>query len=453
MRTSALLVLLLANFWLTSPLFPQDKDKAPPKPEDFAGAIQIAGSSGSLLELVIPQEVYAGLQRLDRGDMRVFDSSGIAVPFTFRPIVVQDHTPPSQSVPFFIWRSGQDHNLPSSRDIEINTGGGVVRIRDSAGAAAVGLPVYLVDFSALPQPPNALRIIVDHGGVYFNAAITIHTSSNLNNWQAFSQSQTISYYGDSGASRDQFGISPNARYALLSFDRPIPPLLEIEALFAPQVAAVEKWETRVLGEKSDDGRFAYYEVAGYYPMTAIDFRFPQPDSVNVYIRNRLNRSDERPRLQMQGRIYRFLSGDSVRTNDPFTDSRIASAGPHWELEALGETPFGTIPECYVIWQPSRLIFLARGTGPWTLAYGNAECPPVTQGGLTLSPDDTPIPATLTGESRYKSAPVQPDKPQKSPAWSQWILWGTLLLAAALLSVLAFFIARSMKNSDTAEGGE
>jgi hypothetical protein len=154
---------------------------------------------------------------------------------------------------------------------------------------------------------------------------------------------------------------------------------------------------------------------------------------------------------MQGRVYRFLSGDSVRTNEPFTHPRIASAGPYWELEALGETSFETIPECYIIWQPSRLIFLARGTGPWILAYGDAECPPVTQGGLALSPDDTLSPATITGESRYAPGPVQPVR--ESPAWSQWILWGTLLLAAALLSVLAFFIARSMKNSDTAKGGE
>ena len=450
MKTFALLVLLLVNVLLTSPLFPQDKDKAPPRPNDFAGTMNVAGTSGSLMVLELPQQVYAGLERTDRGDIRVFDSSGAPVPFVVRSPPRQVVTPPPQPAPFFIWRPGTERSLPSNRDIEIDTAGGVVRIRDSAEPSA-GLPVYLADFSGLPQIPIAVNVAVDHGDAFFNGTVVVHTSSDLNQWRAFTGSQTLAYYGDSGANRDQLEIPPGARYALLSFDQGVPQLVALEAVFAPQEVSTEIRETRVLGEKSDDGMFAYYDVQGYYPITAIDFRFQEPDSVQAYIRNRLDRSDERYQFQMQGRIYRFLSGDSVRTNVPFTDPRIASAGRYWELEAQGELPFGSVPECYVIWEPSQLVFLARGTGPWTLAYGNAQHPPVTQGGLTLSPDDTLITAALTGESRYTPRPAQPAEPLRK--WSQWILWGTLLLAAGLLSVLAFFIARSMRGNGATGNGE
>jgi len=450
----ALLAPLLVHFLLAAPLFPQDK--TPPKPEpaaeakgrgsppdDFAGAMQIAGTAGSLMVLELPQQVYSGLERIDRGDLRVFDSSGASVPFVVRSPPRQVLTPPPQPVPFFIWRPGEQ-SLPSSRDIEIDTSGGVVRIRDSAAASA-NLPVYLADFSALPQPPAFVNVTVDHADVFFNGSATVHTSSDLSQWRAFARSQTIAYYGDYAVTRDQLEIPPGARYALISFDQGVPPLVALEAVFAPQEVSTEIRETPVLGEKSGDGIFAYYDVLGYYPITAIDFRFQEPDSVLAYIRNRLDRGDERHQLQMQGRIYRFQSGDSVRTNAPFSDSRIASAGRYWELEAQGEMPFGSIPVCYVIWEPSQLVFLARGGGPWTLAYGNSECPPLTQSGLTLSPDDTLIPATLTGESRYTPRPAKPAEPARN--WPQWVLWGTLILAAGVLSLLAFFIARSMKNSD------
>ncbi|MCL2066057.1 MAG: DUF3999 domain-containing protein [Treponema sp.] len=60
-------------------------DTPVPKPEDFAGSITLEGEGGRLLKIEIPEAVYSGLLRPDRGDIRVFDVSGAIVPFTVLP--------------------------------------------------------------------------------------------------------------------------------------------------------------------------------------------------------------------------------------------------------------------------------------------------------------------------------------------------------------------------------
>jgi hypothetical protein len=216
-----------------------------------------------------------------------------------------------------------------------------------------------------------------------------------------------------------------------------PPAPRELPLFDPLTVPGPRRETSVEGQKSRDGRRITYDTGAYYPVTGIDFILPEPDSVPVIVKNRFSR-DEEWRFQGEETIYRFhgASGE-IRKNKVL---EIASPAPYWELEARGEVPFGEIPRCVLIWEPYELIFLGRGTGPWTLAYGNREYGPPGEPSLNL--DDAPvlIPSSPLGNGRYQ-ARVSRDTGLKDHG--PWLLWGVLFLAAAVLTILACSVGRTL----------
>ena len=111
----------------------------------------------------------------------------------------------------------------------------------------------------------------------------------------------------------------------------------------------------------------------------------------------------------------------------------------------GERIFAEPPELLIRWKMRELIFLALGKGPWTLAYGNAACGPPEDGLPQLERGDAELlPALPTGMIRYEPKPRKPVE-EEGRSFGVWVLWGVLILAAALLSSLAFVIVRSMKN--------
>jgi len=193
-----------------------------------------------------------------------------------------------------------------------------------------------------------------------------------------------------------------------------------------------------MGRKSADGKTIYYDTEGYYPITAIDFRLQEADSIEVYIRNRNHHSDDVYSMQIKEQIFNFNS----RQNKPFN---VSYAGRYWELETTSELPFSSIPDCYIIYGPLELVFLARGQGPWTLAYGNSNVSRLQGNNLTILPEDVLLPATIIEEGIYKHVPIRSDK-----KWSVWFLWGTLILATVVLSVLAFYIWRSINKKEAEE---
>ena len=411
------------------------------KPADFSGAMIYSGSQGSLLVLEIPMEVYHGLRRHDLGDLRVFDASEQAVPHIIRERPNELFSPPPQDVPFFNWNGGRENNFPVNTDIEINTSGGVVRIKNQAGASDSS--VFLVDLSALQYMPSTLKVKMDNQGRNFNAPVTINYSTDLSNWALYDKRQVLASFGDT--LQDTLEL-PEAwkLYLLLKFDSDAPPPQFITAFFKQQESSSEYHELTITGRKSSDGKTVNYFTGGFYPAEEIDFFLTEADSIPVIIKNRFNENDEW-NIARRGTIFRYNSTDGIEKNAPFI---IASGGfnsqpPYWELEAAGGLPFSSVPDMVIRWKARELIFPARGSGPWTLAFGNIECPPLSSLEiLTIVREAELEEALFTGEIRYEKTDLTiPGK----RSYGHYILWAVLGTAVLLLSILAFKIAQSMKK--------
>jgi hypothetical protein len=431
-------------------LFPFFLHAQNPRPGDFAGYLVLSGTPGALLRFELPGEVYRGLERPDRGDLRVFDAAGALVPFVVRPVPPKEFTPEPVEAPFFLWNGTEEKHFPSGTDIEINTAGGVVRIKNQNPSPGRS-PVYLADLSGLVHAPASLRLSFDRGKGYFNTPVTLYGGKELGEWRSFTKRQILSWYGSAGADRDTLELETAGGeggggfpYLLIALEGNAPPLTGIRAFFSslalPGAARESVWE----GEKSSGGTFIHYRLEGYYPVDTIDFVLEEPDSIPVMVRSRF---DEEEEWIFRGRetIFLIRGAGPPRKNSPLEISTLA---PLWELEAAGELSFSQVPRCVVSWKAEELLFLARGEGPWTLRYGNPEAAPLSEAprdSASLSPAGEELPQALpTGEGGYEKRKAPPAGKHD---YGQWMLWGVLSLGVVILSILAVSIARSMRGKE------
>jgi hypothetical protein len=199
----------------------------------------------------------------------------------------------------------------------------------------------------------------------------------------------------------------------------------------------------VRGIRSNDGKTVEYNTGGFYPLSALDFRLPDADSIEVNIRYKFS-SDEDWRFLSRKTLFRLNAGKNgeLLQNEPMAEAAGITA-PFWQLEASDDHSFSLIPDCYFTWAVHELIFLGRGKGPWTLAYGNEAYGPGDtllrlEDFSALSPEiEKAVPA---GEGRYQRRAGTAKAPEHD--WGQFLLWTILILSVILLSSLAFYIAKS-----------
>ena len=118
------------------------------------------------------------------------------------------------------------------------------------------------------------------------------------------------------------------------------------------------------------------------------------------------------------------------------------------------------PVCEFGWIPATVMFSARGTGPFRLAFGSGRSGDCVRGGDDLFRRFTDQyegkglpgkvvpgrPYTLAGESALRRPLVPLDAKQA-------ILWGVLLLGVALLGWMAVTLHRQMNFHDDTKGKE
>ncbi|MDR1176005.1 MAG: DUF3999 domain-containing protein [Treponema sp.] len=416
-----------------------------PELEDFAGSLVLTGTPGGLLGLEIPEAVYQGIERPDMGDIRVFDEAGLAVPLVIRRAPGITVTPPPEEVPFFRWEQEQDGALPGGTDIVINAEGAVLNIKSRSPPSASAAPAYLLDLSALSYMPSGLNITLGREGEFYNTVVRIYSSADLARWREFEKRQTLAWFGGGGAGRELLELPRrDTRYLLLQFDKPNLPPRNITALFDPVEIPPMTREKIIVGEwRGKDKRIADYFTGGFYPLTAIDFPLSQADSLEVHLKNKFTKEDVWS-FAARTNLFRISGGTGeIRTSEAL---HIDSSAPYWELEAAGDVAFSSLPGCTIHWAVYELVFLGRGGGPWTLAWGNRSYGPPAEGDLKLPESAGPEIETARslGEPEYRPR-TEAVKPRFGEKWGQFLLWIILILAVILLSGLALYIARVMKK--------
>ncbi|KAA9134115.1 DUF3999 domain-containing protein [Marinihelvus fidelis] len=134
-------------------------------------------------------------------------------------------------------------------------------------------------------------------------------------------------------------------------------------------AAERDWLELEPREAGEDGREFTFDAGGYLPVDRLELVLPGGNGVvraAVYARE----GSEGPwRHVHEGVFYRVNTSGTVLQSG--AGAIVPSRADHWRVRVLSGQVNGA-PVLRLGWRPERLLFLAQGDGPFTLATGRAR---------------------------------------------------------------------------------
>jgi len=370
---------------------------------DFAYGIRIdVPGVTAVAAMSLPEQVYGSAFRTDLGDVRVFNASGEPVPHLIRFAQTLKTDPPWQSLAFFPLPETATPEAGGYR-VFVRTGpdGAVVRV-DPRSEIIASQPArtFLIDLSRVGRSLSQLRLQWQPGNDDFMATLAVDASDDLASWTPLVQRSVLSdiRYGGHRLRNDTISLKPSAKRYLR--------LRQLDSGAAVSLVGIESrddfqanWTRRFKG-------LFYRMDVDNPPLTS------NPQAVPVSM----------------DRLWRL----SVNASD----STIGSAVPRLEIG----------------YRPHDLFFIARGRGPFTLAFGSAAVEPLK----------VDVAALFDGIGRHRENGIQqwvmPQKNQivlggpqrlsplpKPLPMRRVVLWSILLAGVLVVAVMAWRLARRMKG--------
>jgi hypothetical protein len=440
-------------------LLAQSAAIAAERPEDFAYGIPIhVGARNALYEIEIPLAVYRSLTRNDLGDLRVFNHDAEVVPHAFKPHEALEAKPGAVvQLPVFPLRGAPSDKIDNSDiRIERRSDGTVVSIQGLAGAKRQErrLRAYLVDASAVKLPIQSLLLDWEGDSDGFVGTVRIDASNDLNTWRIVIDRAALARLSFGGFRLNQnrvelrgtahkyFRISwPDRQSALES--------LTVRAEPAPRtVAARRVWHSfngsAVPGKM---GEYSY-DLGGPIPFDRLRVELPQVNSLAQLQVLARGKSADEWRLKASATVYRLRRGDAEVTSP---EIGLNSGGERQLLLRVDQRGGGIgagVPVIQIGWIVQKLVFAARGNGPFQLAYGNSAAKPTalaidavipgykSDAQFNVEPATLGEPVTLAGPGRLREA----------VDYKKWLLWVILICGVAVLGFMAYRLARQVSQA-------
>lgn len=431
--------------------------------DSFSHTLTLDGEAGAVLSCTLSENVHLALRQPNFSDLCVFDADGTPVPFQLlSPQGKNAELAVEKDLPHFLWQPEKpEAKTPGTMDIEIDANGGIVRIKGDTGDLARSGPAsYLLDMQAFydaaaaPSGPGGEkftekdtkeRILIAHlgGDEPIMASVSMKTSADLTTWTGVGKPQMLvrARQGEIAMERNALTLpSRTGRYLLLQFPDGDIPVASFSAKAQFDKTTYEVRESILHGSLSENKRVVSYSLPGRFPIKAVGFDLPQADMMAVRLTGA--NDPERPySLVADGFIYRLEKDGAMLTGEPFPTGY---SYHYWKLNAAGEIPFAMVPGMRVYWMPRELLFLARGKGPWTLAYGRAA--PVQASGLPLlAHGDVKSAREIAASTPAGDGAIQTPRDGKPEGSRAWVLWAVLVLSVVFLTGVTVWLVRSMKR--------
>lgn len=405
----------------------------------------------------LPVDVYQTVTSPLLNDLRIFNAAGTVVPFEITDIesTVQREVLTS-TIPFFpisgLRSSGADKNTEVK--IKQDGKGAIVSVQfgqlgDSKPAPAV-INTYLLDLRDFHKQLEALRFQWQSSEQM--VPLTIESSSDLKNWHSVSSGvlANLNYLGQAVSQNSVDCYAGAGQFLRISApENTLLTIQQIEAAYSktdtvhprPLTADIHVMTT------SGSNKSFLYDTGGYLPIHAINLTFSEQ---NILTRLSIS-SKSSPEVPWVNRlnttVYRLrVSGNDLLSG--FINLSTVVTDRYWRIETQDkETVLSAPPVFEFRWLPHRVLFVAQGSPPFSLAYGSAQMRNIsyhTENVASLSKSLSVQPAKAVLSEPQQSAGDQALVPKKIPVpvqWKKWILWG--VLAITLLVVLT--MARKLIN--------
>jgi len=447
----------ISHLLLLAGLFGQEA-RAVPVPEDFArGLIVDADSDSAIYEISVPESVYLTATRSDLGDIRVFNGADQVVPHAIRPAPAEPPVIEWVDVPFYPELPGSSASTQfgpvGAGDDDVVT---VLNERDGAvfvESADVG--AYIVDLDATGGMAEALTIELTRAPQVYVKKVRLEHSADLNEWDMLVPAATLLRLQRGQNTLDQNRIdlpSRARRYLRISWidHDGTTQIAKVLAAVSPRIAIRKEWRalTRVAGK--DEPGTMRFDTGGQVPVDTLQLLFPEPNfALEVRVESRARETDAW-RTRHTGMHYQLRVQDQLVETGPV--SIPASTDRYWRLHyGTEDDPGLRDARLNVGWRAGKLLFLARGEGPFTVAFGSANIEPQTRPAKVLldalerGGEDTIVVSAKVREEKVLAGGDALEKRIRVDL-RKVVLWSILIAGVLLLAYMAVRLGRQMREA-------
>lgn len=423
---------------------------APAWAERFA----LTGTPGAAYYAVtLNEEVYAHAHEASLADLRILNGDGEPVPFTID--IPRDPAPQARTLQDVHWFTTpvDDAQQPITAGVVLGADG-VLRATGTAPAQA-SARAWLVDLSQLRDTVTAL--VVGLPTAEYQSGVTVQASDDLQHWSPVAQA-TLFRLSNQGSLLVQDRIEftgLHAKYLRLTWQGkpPVPDSVRAElAAGAPALPADSaiQWHTGLAPAQTPAPGDYQFDTGGVFPVERLKIRLPQPNTVaqaTVYARADVQ-APWRP--VTSARLFRLAGAGGQGEQENAAIVVPASGERYWRLQV--DTRGGGLgagaPQLSIGWRPATVTYAARGTVPFMLAVGEvARSSPIARADLLAGASPAVAPAQLGTMTASPADALTAEPP--GGRTRQWVLWGALLAAVAVLGGMAWRLFRvSAPPTDT-----
>jgi hypothetical protein len=303
-----------------------------------------------------------------------------------------------------------------------------------------------------------------HGGIQIRyefmrrkAPVGFSALHDLSRWTLLTDAAPMLRLASGGEKLERTRVELEPRkfkYLRLSWPTttPTPELDSLSVELAPLMAAPPRaWKSATTITAEKPGEYAF-DLGGHFPVDRLRLKLPESNTVGaVQILSRAK--PEHPwRPVTSGSVYRLLRNGTEVTSPElaFTTTRA-----HYWLVLVDSRGGGLGSGALRLdagWLPQRLVFTARGAGPFQIAWGNrsvrsAEYPvdtliPGYRHEVALDQLAVPIGAARLGVVRVLAGDAAT---RERYDWRRALMWASLVLGVAVLARMAFVLVRKMSQ--------
>lgn len=453
-------------FWIAAALLLVFSGNAPARdsrPADFAYGIPLqTGGMDALYEFALPDDVYRQATRRDLGDICVFNGKGEVVPFT-----LHQKSGPSKSAT----ESRKLHLFPVTADRLDESGAMSLLVKRGAGGSIISvatsdpkmkqprITAYLLDASSLDGPLSSLEFEWQEPPEGTVAKLRVEGSNNLEDWTIIVPTAVLMRlrYGEHSLERRVIDLNGSQMkyYRVSSSTAAEPPKLVAAAalLKAPGAAQPRHWASVPVEPGRGQAADYHYSLPGQMPVDRIRIHLPQENTLTQATFFSRAKTTDPWKPGPSALLYRLrIRGEEITSPDivlPASPDRYRMIRIDQSGGGLGKG----LPSVDLGWVPSRVLFIARGQGPFQLAYGSGTPGDCARGGNLLFQRFSDqqknryvaglaipgSPSLLAGEAALRKPLIPADGKTA-------LLWSLLLLGVGLLVWMALRLHRQLNDT-------
>jgi len=433
------------------------------KPKDFAFGIPLTVEADSAFyRAALPEAFYAGSARADQGDLRVFNGDGAVVPYARLDSPAATREKKSTAVlPIFPLLVDEQGGDLSGLSLTINQSAGKTSVslttKEGQPVPAQRLAGYLVDATAVHEPISAIKLAwqLKSGGM--NTRIRVETSDDLNQWRTLVGDAPLLDLEYEGRhllrDRVEFRQAPG-KYLRISWPGQSPPQFHgVLAEFGDRVVETPRQWTEAPGSAVVDNENEYqFDLGGALPVDRVAIDLPELNSV-VPAQLLARTAPAEPWRPVSSLVTYRLRQDTGEVSAP--PLAVAPVGYRYWLLRVDPKSGGLgrgQPRMRAGWIPQEIVFAARGTAPFLIAYGNVSAASSALPVSTLVPGYTlagqPLGAIAVAHIGVAAPLGHLEQAIPPREYRRATLWGVLILGVVVLAWMAWQLARQLNASSS-----